>query len=46
LSLKVELNVYLCNPQVAIQYAGYSYNAGKVVDYSGKLKAMNIIYER
>lgn len=35
---------YLCNPQVAIQYNGFSYNRGKEVNYSHFLKDKNILY--
>lgn len=38
-----KLNVYLCNPMVAIQEAGYSYNVKKVVDYSYRLKDFNVL---
>lgn len=35
-------NAYLCNPQVAIQYNGYSYNRGKEVNYDNFLKNKNL----
>lgn len=38
-----KLNVYLCDPQVAVQYPGYSFQRGKKVDYTSKLKEMNIL---
>jgi hypothetical protein len=36
------LNVYLCNPQIAIQHQGYSYNMKRVVDYNRYLLDKNI----
>lgn len=42
-SEKGKINVYLCNPMVAIQYTGYSYNARKSVDYTHRLKGLNIL---
>lgn len=38
-----KLNVYLCNPAIAIQYPGYSYNARKSVDYRHIESKMNIL---
>lgn len=40
---KKKLNVYLCNPTVAIQYPGYSYNLRKSTDYRHIEKKMNIL---
>lgn len=40
---KQKLNVYLCNPTVAIQYPGYSYNLRKSTDYRHIEKKMNIL---
>lgn len=36
-------NVYLCNPQSAVQHDGYSYNAKKDQDYSRYLKDKNLL---
>jgi len=36
---------YLCNPQVAIQHDGYSYNRGKEVNYNSFLKDKNLLNE-
>lgn len=33
---------YLCNPQIAVQYNGYSYNRGKEVNYDNFLIGKNI----
>lgn len=35
--------VYLCDPMVAVQSDGYSYNAKKITDYSRYLKGKNIL---
>lgn len=43
LSLDGKLNVYLCNPQVAIQYPGFSSNTGTKVNYTDMLKDKNIL---
>lgn len=43
LSSQGKLKVYLCDPQVAIQYPGYSFQRNKKVDYSDKLKEKNIL---
>lgn len=40
---KKKLNVYLCNPTVAIQYPGYSYNLRKSTDYRHFESKMNIL---
>lgn len=45
LSQQGKLNVYLCDPMIAIQYPGYSHNRGKEVDYSYKLKGKNILID-
>jgi tRNA(His) 5'-end guanylyltransferase len=39
------LNVYVCDPQVCIQYNGYSYNQGKSIDLSHYYKNMNIKFD-
>ncbi len=36
-------HAYLCYPMVAIEHSGYSYNAGRKVDYSGHLKNKEIL---
>jgi GR25 family glycosyltransferase involved in LPS biosynthesis len=41
----LEKIAYLCNPQVAIQYNGYSFNRGKEVNYDYHLKNKNILDE-
>jgi GR25 family glycosyltransferase involved in LPS biosynthesis len=43
LSADGKLNVYLCNPQVAIQYPGFSSNTGTKVNYTDMLKDKNIL---
>lgn len=40
---KKKLNVYLCNPTVAIQYPGYSYQLRKSLDYHHIENKMNIL---
>lgn len=45
LSKQKKLNVFLCDPQTAIQYPGYSHNINRDVDYSNRLKTMNIQYD-
>lgn len=40
-----KLKVFLCDPQIAIQHPGHSYNIGRKQDYSHMLKEMNILYE-
>jgi len=45
LSKNKKLNVFLCDPQVAVQYPGFSYNRGKEVDYTNKLKDKNLLHE-
>lgn len=37
------LNVYLCDPQIAIQHNGYSYNMKGSVNYDNFLKDKNIL---
>jgi hypothetical protein len=44
LSKQKKLNVFLCDPQIAIQHPGYSYNINRNVDYSNRLKKMNVLY--
>lgn len=44
-SKQKKLNVFLCDPQIAIQHPGYSHNVCKKVDYSNRLKKMNIQYD-
>jgi len=39
------LNVYLCDPQVCIQYAGFSFNGGRSVDYPDYHVNMNIKFD-
>lgn len=39
----LNLNIYLCDPQIAIQYTGYSYNRKSCVDYSFLLSDKNIL---
>lgn len=39
------LNVYLCDPQVCIQYAGFSFNRGRSVDYRDYHVNMNIKFD-
>lgn len=43
--IKEGLNVYVCNPMIAIQKEGYSFNKGKEVNYSRMLKDFNILYD-
>lgn len=38
-------NAYLCNPQIAIQYNGHSFNKGGKKNYDHFLVDKNIIYE-
>lgn len=45
LSKQKKINVFLCDPQTAIQYPGYSHNVNRDVDYSNRLKKMNIQYD-
>lgn len=40
-----EKKAYLCSPQVAIQYNGYSYNRGKEVNYDYHLKNKILLNE-
>lgn len=42
---KGQLNVYVCNPMVAIQHPGYSFNRSQNVDYSYMLKNFNVLYD-
>ncbi len=39
------LNVYLCDPMIAVQYPGYSHTRGKAVDYSDRLKDKNVLID-
>jgi hypothetical protein len=43
LASKGELNVYLCNPMVAIQYNGFSHNREKDVNYDNMLRSYNVM---
>lgn len=43
LSSEGKLNVYLCNPMIAIQYNGYSFNRDGVVNYNNLLRNFNIL---
>jgi GR25 family glycosyltransferase involved in LPS biosynthesis len=43
LSKQGKLNVYLCNPMVAIQYNGFSHNRGQTVNYDNLLKNYNVM---
>ncbi len=43
LSRKGELNVYVCNPMIAIQYNGFSHNRGMSVNYDNLLKEYNVM---
>lgn len=43
LSKKGELNVYVCNPMVAIQYNGFSHNKERSVNYDNLLKGYNVM---
>jgi GR25 family glycosyltransferase involved in LPS biosynthesis len=46
LSKNKQLNVFLCDPQVAIQYPGYSYQIKKNVNYTDRLRDKNILYDK
>jgi hypothetical protein len=43
LSREGKLNVYLCNPMIAIQYNGFSHNRGSNVNYDNLLRGSNIL---
>lgn len=38
-----ELNVYVCNPMVAVQHNGYSYNNGREMNFDSFLADKNIL---
>jgi hypothetical protein len=37
------LNVYLCDPQVAVQHNGFSDNMKTMTNYDGLLKSCNLL---
>jgi hypothetical protein len=43
LSSEGKLNVYLCNPMIAVQYNGFSHNRGSQVNYDKLLSNFNIL---
>jgi hypothetical protein len=43
LSSEGKLNVYLCNPMIAVQYNGFSFNRNKPVNYDNLLRKFNIL---
>jgi hypothetical protein len=43
LSKEGKLNVYLCDPMIAVQYNGFSHNREKVVNYDSLLRPYNVM---
>jgi GR25 family glycosyltransferase involved in LPS biosynthesis len=43
LSCEGKLNVYLCDPMIAVQYNGFSFNRNNTVNYDSLLRKFNIL---